>query len=102
MGERDTPNGGGKPEFGGGWWWSSDEAQFSSKSFSKFFQTVLGCSDCFGGFLEVIRRFLGEQTRRRRCPLVQNCGVSGWLRFQRKLGGGFMVEVGDDCWKKVS
>jgi len=73
-GERDTPNEGRKPELGGGWWWSSREARFSGESFSKLFQTVLGCSNCSRGFLKVIRRCLGEKTRRRRCLLVQNRG----------------------------
>jgi len=74
-GERDAPNGDRKPEFGGGWRWSPDEARFSGKSFSKLFQIVLGCSDCSGGFLEVIRRCLGEKKKRRKmCLLVENCG----------------------------
>jgi len=62
----------------------------------------MGCSDCFGGFLEVIGRGLGEKQGGEGAFWCKTLGEWLVVQFQRLLGGGFMVEVDDDYWKKVS
>jgi len=83
---------------GGGALAKPDFPARASPSFFKLFWVVLIALETSWRLLEVFR----QKKKEEKVSFGAKPWVSGWLWFQRKLGGGFMVEVGDDRWKKVS